>query len=115
MFEWIRHWRYGNQYEYEKFFRGQDPRPQGKPGIILSELGMPEVYKPEFYINLMDQIFLYSLPVFLQPYVLADSGIALIDPLNPLAREPFVPLMYARKQGPKLLDGTTDTSSLRKK
>jgi len=92
MFEWIRHWRYGNQFVYETFFRGQDRRPQGKPGIILSDLGMPEVYKPDFYINFMDHVFLYSLPVFLQPYVLADRGIALIDPLNPLAREPFVPL-----------------------
>ena len=92
MFEWIRHWRYGNQFGYETFFRGQDRRPQGKPGIILSDLGMPEVYKPDFYISFMDHVFLYSLPVFLQPYVLADRGIALIDPINPLAREPFVPL-----------------------
>lgn len=99
MFEWIRHWRYGNQYGYEKFFRGQDRRPEGKPGIILSELGMPEVYKPEFYINFMDHVFLYSLPVFLQPYVLADRGIALIDPLNPLAREPFVPLHLVDMNG----------------
>jgi hypothetical protein len=99
MFEWIRHWRYGNQYGYETFFRGQDRRPQGKPGIILSEVGMPEVYKPEFYINFMDHVFLYSLPVFLQPYVLADRGIALIDPLNPLAREPFVPLQLVDMNG----------------
>ena len=46
MFEWMRHWRYGNQYGYETFFRGQDRRPQGKTGIIMSELGMPEVYRP---------------------------------------------------------------------
>jgi hypothetical protein len=99
MFERIRHWRYGNQYGYETFFKGQDRRPQGKPGIILSELGMPEVYKPEFYINFMDHVFLYSLPVFLQPFVLADRGIALIDPANPLARKPFVPIQLVDMNG----------------
>ena len=47
----------------------------------------------------MDHVFLYSLPVFLQPYILADRGIALIDPLNPLAREPFVPLQLVDMNG----------------
>ena len=82
MFEWIRHWRFGNQYGYEKFFREQDRRPVGKTGIILSDLGMPEDYKPDFYINFMDHVFIYSLPVFLQRFVLADRGIALIDPVK---------------------------------
>jgi hypothetical protein len=99
MFELIRHWRFGNQYGYEKFFRTQDKRPLGKTGIILSDLGMPEVYKPEFYINFMDHVFLYSLPVFLQPYIMADRGIALIDPINPLAREPFVPIQLVDMNG----------------
>jgi hypothetical protein len=91
MFEWIRHWRFGNQYGYETFFKGQDRLPVGKTGIILSDLGMPEVYKPDFYTNFMDHVFEYSLPVFLQRIILADRGIALIDPHNPLAREPFKP------------------------
>jgi protoheme ferro-lyase len=60
---------------------------------------MPEVYKPDFYTNFMDHVFLYSLPVFLQPYILADRGIALIDPANPLAREPFVPHQLVDMKG----------------
>lgn len=99
MFEWMRHWRYGNQYGYETFFRGQERRLHGKPGIIMSELGMPEVYKPDFYTNFMGHVFLYSLPVFLQPYIMADRGIALIDPSNPLAREPFVPNQLVDMKG----------------
>ena len=92
-------WRFGNQFGYETFFREQDRRPVGKTGVILSDLGMPESYKPDFYINFMDHVFKYSLPVFLQRYILADRGIALIDPANPLAREPFVPLQLVDMNG----------------
>jgi protoheme ferro-lyase len=99
MFEWIRHWRFGNQYAYETFFREQDRRPNGKTGIILSDLGMPESYKPDFYINFMAHVFNYSLPVFLQHFIFADRGIALIDPANPLARKPFVPLHLVDMNG----------------
>lgn len=91
MFEWMRHWRYGNQYGYETFFRKQDRHPVGKTGIILSDLGLPEEYRPDFYTRFMDHVFVYSLPLFLHRFVLADRGIALIDPAKPLAREPFAP------------------------
>jgi protoheme ferro-lyase len=91
MFEWLRYWRFGNQYGYEVLFKTQEPKPAGKVGIILSELGMPEVYKADFYAKFMDHVFNYSLPFFLRRLVLADRGIALIDPSNPLARKPFVP------------------------
>jgi len=99
MFEWLRHWRFGKQYGYEKFFRVQDHRPVGKSGIILSDLGMPEDYQPDFYNNFMDHVFAYSLPCFIQRFVLADRGIALIDPMNPLAREKFVPAQLVDMNG----------------
>ena len=57
----------------------------------MADLGMPEDYQPGFYIDFMDHVFDYSLPFFLHRIVLADRGIALIDPGNPLARESFVP------------------------
>ena len=99
MFEWVRHWRYGNQYGYEKYFRQQDRKPVGKPGIILAELGMPEDFDPGFYTKFMDHVFVYSLPGFLQPIILADRGIALIDPANPLAREKFKPASLVDMHG----------------
>lgn len=99
MFEWVRHWRYGNQYGYEKYFRQQDRKPVGKPGIILAELGMPEDFDPGFYTKFMDHVFVYSLPGFIQPLVLADRGIALIDPANPLAREEFKPARLVDMHG----------------
>lgn len=99
MFEWVRHWRYGNQYSYEKYFRHRDRRPAGKSGIILADLGMPEDFDPEFYTKFMDHVFVYSIPGFLQPLILADRGIALIDPANPLAKEEFKPASLVDMNG----------------
>ena len=99
MFEWLRHWRFGNQYGYERFFRGQDRRMVGKTGIILADLGMPGIYKADFYIKFMEHVFDYSLPFFLKRFILADRGIALIDPSNPLAREKFVPRLLVDMYG----------------
>ena len=99
MFEWLRSWRLGKKYGYETLFRGQDRMVLGKPGIILAELGMPEEYKAEFYTTFMDHVFVYSLPRFLHHFVMKDRGIALIDPSNPLAREPFVPRQLIDMKG----------------
>jgi hypothetical protein len=91
MFDQIKRWQLGKQYSYETLFKGQDRRSVGKPGVILADIGMPEEYDPEFYISYMDHVFRYTLPPFLHSIVLIDRGIALIDPQNPLAREPFEP------------------------
>lgn len=83
--------KYGKQYGYEVLFKRQDPRPVGKVGVILADMGMPEEYEYRFYRNYIYHVFHYILPRFLHPIVLADRGICLIDPENPLAREPFQP------------------------
>ena len=54
-------------------------------------MGLPEVYEAEFYSDFMEHVFEYSLPSFLKKMILADKGIGLIDPENPMAREPFKP------------------------
>lgn len=99
MLEFIRHWRYGNRYAFEKFFRLQERRVEGKPGVILADLGMPEDFDPQFYTSFMDHVFIYSLPLFLQPLILADRGIALVDPSNPMAREKFTPQQLVDMNG----------------
>lgn len=91
MLEWLRNQRYGKRYGYEVLFRRQDRTVRGRPGIILADLGMPESHDPAFYTRFMDHVFAYSIPGFIQPLVLADRGLALIDPGNPLARESFTP------------------------
>lgn len=83
--------RYGNQWGYEVLFKNQDKRLQGKTGIIIGEMGMPEEYDPSFYNCLMEHVFRFSMPGLLANIILQDKGIALIDPENPLAREQFKP------------------------
>lgn len=91
MVEVIQRLRLGKQYWYEALFESQDTHVVGKPGVILAELGMPEHYDFEFYNNYMQHLFRYVLPFFVRGIVLADRGIALVDPENPLARESFQP------------------------
>ncbi|MBP7228442.1 MAG: ferrochelatase [Longilinea sp.] len=89
--QWLNRLRLGKQWGYETLFKNQDLRPQGKVGLLIGEMGMPEEYSFDFYNRYIRHVFEYTLPSFLQPVVLADHGIGLIDPENPLAREPFQP------------------------
>lgn len=82
---------YGKQYGYKFLFSSQDKCATGKIGVIIAEMGMPEVYEADFYSRFMEHVFRYVLPPFLHNFVLADNGMALIDPSNPLAREEFKP------------------------
>lgn len=83
--------RYGKQYGYEVRFKTQPKQATGKVGVIIAESGLPEGYDLEFYANFMEHVFKYTLPPFLIPLILADKGMGLIDPENPLAREEFKP------------------------
>lgn len=91
MLGWINRLKYGKQLGYELLFRNQDLQVAGKPGIILADLGMPEEYDAGFYLDFMEHVFKYSIPAPIRKLILKDRGIALIDPDNPLAREPFKP------------------------
>lgn len=91
--------RYGKQYGYEVLFKKQDPRPVGKVGVILADMGMPEDYEFQFYRNYIYHVFHYILPGPIQPFVLADRGICLLDPENAMAREPFQPKQLIDAQG----------------
>lgn len=83
--------RYGKQYGYEVLFKKQDPHPSGKTGVIIAEMGLPEQYEAGFYSRFMEHVFHYILPSLLVKMILADKGIGLIDPENPLARQEFKP------------------------
>lgn len=83
--------KHGKQFGYEVLFKTQNPHATGKTGVIIAEMGLPEVYEAEFYSHFMEHVFRYILPPFLVKMILADKGIGLIDPENPLAREEFSP------------------------
>ena len=82
---------YGKQWGYKVLFRNQDKVTMGKTGVVIGEMGMPEEYVPSFYICLMEHVFRFSLPGLLANVILQDKGIGLVDPENPMAREPFKP------------------------
>ncbi len=88
---WLKRLQLGKQWGYETLFKNQDLHPEGKVGILFAEMGMPEGYEYEFYKRYIYHVFEYTLPFFLHGIVLADHGIGLIDPENPMAREPFKP------------------------
>lgn len=89
--EFLDRLRFGKQYGYEVLFKKQDKHATGKTGIIIAELGLPEAYEAKFYSDFMEHVFRYSLPSFLVKLILADKGIGLIDPENPMARTVFKP------------------------
>ena len=91
--------KFGKQYGYEVLFKNQPKHAKGKTGVILGELGMPEDYEPEFYSHFMAHVFNYIMPPFLVKMVLADKGIGLIDPDNPIARDEFKPTQLIDSNG----------------
>lgn len=82
---------YGKQYGYEVLFKRQPRKTVGKTGVIIAEMGLPEEYEPDFYNRFMTHAIQYPLPAFLAKLILADEGVGLIDPENPIAREAFTP------------------------
>jgi hypothetical protein len=99
MADFIKRLQFGKQYGYETYFIGQNTQTVGKIGVILADMGMPEDYEFTFYRNYINHVFHYILPKFVQPMVLADRGICLIDPENPMAREPFQPKQLVDAHG----------------
>ncbi|OJX43917.1 MAG: hypothetical protein BGO78_02835 [Chloroflexi bacterium 44-23] len=90
---------YGKQYGYEVLFKRQTKKATGKTGVIIAEMGLPEVYEADFYKRFMSHVFEYIMPSFLAKLILVDKGMGLIDPSNPLAREEFNPELLIDSQG----------------
>lgn len=99
MTDFFKRLRYGKQYGYEVLFKVQSKKASGKTGVIIAEMGLPEDYELSFYSHFMAHVFSYVLPPFIKPMVLADKGIALIDPDNPLARQAFTPAQLVDSLG----------------
>ncbi len=87
----IKKLRYGKQYGYQVLFKNQEKRAFGKTGVIIAEMGLPEEYEFDFYSTFTKHVLKYSTPFLIAKMILADKGIGLLDPDNPLAREEFVP------------------------
>jgi hypothetical protein len=69
----------------------QDKKVVGKAGVLLTAIGQPENYDFTFFKGYMNQIFKAAFPTILQPIIMADKGIVLLDPDNLEAEEKFKP------------------------
>lgn len=66
---------------YRKYML-QDKEVVGKAGVLLTAIGQPEEYDFDFFNGYMNQIFKAAFPKALQPLILADNGIVLMNPDN---------------------------------
>lgn len=69
----------------------QDKKVEGKAGVLLTAIGQPEVYDFDFFNGYMNQIFRAAFPKALQPLIMADRGIVLMDPDNLTAEHAHQP------------------------
>ncbi|MCL4792420.1 MAG: hypothetical protein KJ040_10270, partial [Gammaproteobacteria bacterium] len=76
-----------NYYEY---YLNQDTVPEGRVGIFISSLIMPEDYRIEDYFLLAQKARQY-IPWPINIQWIADRGVLLLDPERPYEFEQFAP------------------------
>jgi hypothetical protein len=73
------------------YYLSQDTTPVGKTGVFMIGLSTPEDYEPTWWYNIYQHVVHVRVPWPMRGMAAADSGVALIDPDNYYAREPFEP------------------------
>ena len=68
---------------------------EGRVGVAVVVLAMPEHYDPVFFENFVDKIFTGPIPWPINVFAGADAGTALIDPTNPKMPTAFKPIILA--------------------
>jgi protoheme ferro-lyase len=74
-----------------KAYQTQDAALNGRVGVAVVALAMPERYDPVFFENFLDKLFSGAIPWPINVFAGADAGTALIDPTNPMADTRFEP------------------------
>jgi len=63
--------------DYYEIYKTQDTKPEGKVGIFISALIMPENYNHWFFHNIVIKIFKTVIPWPFNQLVIKDNGVAL--------------------------------------
>ena len=93
-----------NYYEY---YKTQDTKPDGKVGILIIHLVLPEDMHEEEYYNITFKALQY-IPWPIREIVTADKGTLLLDAQKPYEFEEFVPTdLRDSKGGDTASDGET--------
>jgi protoheme ferro-lyase len=82
-------------WDARKAYETQDARLNGRVGVAIVALTMPEKYEPMFFENFLDKIFTEVIPWPISFFAGADAGIALMDPTNPRVTTRFEPKVLA--------------------
>jgi protoheme ferro-lyase len=82
-------------WDARKYLETQDAKLEGKVGVAIVALAMPEKYEPMFFENFVNKLFTEVIPWPINVFAGADAGIALLDPTNPQATERFEPKVLA--------------------
>ncbi len=77
--------------DYYEFYKNQDTVPEGKIGVLVAGLIMPEKISPVFFNNVAKKIFKTIVPWPARNFVTADKGVALLDPVTFHSHESFTP------------------------
>ncbi len=77
--------------DYFQVYQKQDTTPVGKVGIFATALILPPTHNHWFFHNIVKKIFKVVIPWPFNVLATKDKGVALLDPHNVHAREPFVP------------------------
>ncbi|NJO13524.1 MAG: hypothetical protein HC872_08750 [Gammaproteobacteria bacterium] len=76
--------------DYYAYYLQQDMRPEGKVGVLITQLIMPEDFRLGDYHNIALKSLQY-IPWPIRNRVPADRGVALLDPERFYEFEPFTP------------------------
>lgn len=77
--------------DYFEVYKTQDTVPEGKVGVFVISLIMPEDHDHVLFYNIFRKVTDTIIPWPFRLFALRDKGIALMDPANVYATEDFVP------------------------
>ncbi len=98
---------------YFEYYKHQDPVPEGRVGIFISHLVMPEDYRQEDYRILALKPMQY-IPWPFRLQFDADRGVLLLDPARPYEFEAFTPTRLIDADGREAdADGVSYLDKLR--
>ena len=68
--------------DYFEYYKKQDKTPEGKVGIFVPSLIMPETHDHTFFYNITRKVFSVVIPWPFRLFAQVDRGVALLDPVR---------------------------------
>jgi len=85
--------------DYFEYYKTQDRVPEGRVGVFVTGLIVPEEPEPVFFYNIQKKIATQIIPWPFRLFAKMDKGIALFDPARYCEFEEFVPTKLVNADG----------------